>query len=280
MFYSSDYKANKPPAFVSEIREDIMLKVLAIGNSFSIDSMAHLWNMLNESGQYDDVKLGNLAIGGCSLDTHYNNIVNDNPLYEYWFNENGPYIIHPERKLYDKLISEDWDIITIQQVSQDSGRPETFGHLNEILEYLKSHEIGNAKIYWNMTWAYQQDTDHGGFANYNKDQMTMYNAITDTVEDTIVPNPLIDGVLPTGTAIQNLRTALGDTLTRDGFHLSEGIGRYTAALTWYSYLTGKDASTVTWTPADFTEEITPHLEKVYAAVNAAIANPYEITDLS
>ena len=98
MFYSSDYKANKPPAFVSEIREDIMLKVLAIGNSFSIDSMAHLWNMLNESGQYDDVKLGNLAIGGCSLDTHYNNIVNDNPLYEYWFNENGPYIIHPERK--------------------------------------------------------------------------------------------------------------------------------------------------------------------------------------
>ena len=257
-----------------------MLKVLAIGNSFSIDSMAHLWNMLNESGQYDDVKLGNLAIGGCSLDTHYNNIVNDNPLYEYWFNESGPYIVHPERKLYDKLISEDWDIITIQQVSQDSGRPETFGHLNEILEYLKSHEIGNAKIYWNMTWAYQQDTDHGGFANYNKDQMTMYNAITDTVEDTIVPNPLIDGVLPTGTAIQNLRTALGDTLTRDGFHLSEGIGRYTAALTWYSYLTGKDASTVTWTPADFTEEITPHLEKVYAAVNAAIANPYESTDLS
>ncbi len=40
--------------------------------------------------------------------------------------------------------------------------------------------------------------------------------------------------LPTaGTAIQNLRTSyMGDTLTRDGYHLEVNTGRYTVSMTW------------------------------------------------
>ena len=258
---------------------DNTLKVLAIGNSFSLDSMDQLWKMFHSTG-YESVVLGNLVIGGCYLDKHYDNIVNDIAAYEYWYNDNNRWVVTENANLLEKLKSEDWDIISIQQVSQDSGRPETFGNLQNIIDFLKANEIGNAKIYWNMTWAYQQDTEHGGFANYNKDQMTMYNAIVNTVQTTILPNEQISGLFAPGTTIQNLRTALGDILTRDGFHLSLDIGRYAAALTWYCTITGNKASTVKWMPADTSEAITPYLDVIHAAVDAALANPYEITDLS
>ena len=44
-------------------------KILAIGNSFSVDAMQHLWEILNGEG-YTDFVLGNLYIGGCSIDGH------------------------------------------------------------------------------------------------------------------------------------------------------------------------------------------------------------------
>ena len=259
--------------------QDNTLKVLAIGNSFSIDSMTHLWRMFYSTG-YDSVILGNLAIGGCDLNKHYNNMVNNIADYEYWHNDNNSWQISQGANLLEVLKSEDWDIISIQQVSQDSGRPETFGYLDEIIAFLKENEIGNAKIYWNMTWAYQQDTAHSGFANYGRDQMTMYNAIINAVQSNIATNDQIDGIFTPGTTIQNLRTVLGDELTRDGFHLTEGIGRYAAALTWYCYLSGNSASTVKWVPSSFKDEIAPHLSDIYQAVDASIANPYSVTDIS
>ena len=80
--------------------------------------------------------------------------------------------------------------------------------------------------------------------------MTMYNAIVDTLKSTVLSKELIDGVIPSGTAIQNLRSSyVGDTVTRDGYHLSHTHGRYTAALTWYAYLTGGDVNEITWVPS-------------------------------
>ena len=128
-----------------------------------------------------------------------------------------------------------------------------------------------------MTWAYQQDSTHSGFPNYNSDQMTMYNSILSVVENKILTNDDISFVIPSGTAIQNLRTStLGDTLTRDGYHLSHGIGRYTAALTWLAKITGYDISKITATPADH-PDVATYLDHIKDAVVKAIANPYEVT---
>ena len=50
------------------------VKILAIGNSFSDDAMEHLAVILKGAG-VENISLGNLYIGGCSLETHYNNII-------------------------------------------------------------------------------------------------------------------------------------------------------------------------------------------------------------
>ena len=33
-----------------------------------------------------------------------------------------------------------------------------------------------------QTWAYASTSNHGGFKNYNRDQLTMYHAIVDAVK--------------------------------------------------------------------------------------------------
>jgi hypothetical protein len=129
-----------------------------------------------------------------------------------------------------------------------------------------------------MTWAYEQTTNHGGFKNYDRDQMTMYNAITTTVQEVVLKQEEITGIIPAGTAIQNLRTSyLGDTLTRDGYHLSNDIGRYTAGLTWVSLLTRISPDEIKWVPPSF-GNISEDLAPIREAVKNAIATPFEVTE--
>ena len=49
------------------------LRVLAVGNSFSEDSVEYLYQIFKETGHdkdYDEIVIGNLVVGGCSLDMH------------------------------------------------------------------------------------------------------------------------------------------------------------------------------------------------------------------
>ena len=254
------------------------IKILAIGNSFSVDAMEHLWYLLYEQG-YTEIILGNLYIGGCSLDTHWDNIQNDTGAYQYYISRFSTWSSTKNYKLSTALKSQEWDYITIQQVSQNSGMPDTFANLQNILDYVNANKKkADAKVYWHMTWAYQQDSSHNGFANYGFKQDKMYEAITNAVKEGILKNDSIDGFIPSGTTIQNLRTSyLGDTLTRDGYHLSNGLGRYAAAMTWAKILGGGSIDDIDWVPKSFADDITPHLAAIKEAVNNAAANPLEVT---
>ncbi len=254
------------------------IKILAIGNSFSVDAMEFLWDICIDAG-FKEVVLGNLYIGGCTLDTHASNIRSNSAAYTYYYNDNGIWETTQKVALDTALVAEEWDIITIQQGSPDSGRPETYSELPEILAHIEENKTNDdAKIYWHMTWAYQQNSSHSDFVNYGKDQMTMYNAILSTVQDTVLNTDGIDGVIPTGTTVQNLRTSyLGDKLTRDGYHLKYDIGRYAAGLTWFTTLTGVPASSLTGTPAAFYRELSIHTPVLAEAADAAVAKPYEVT---
>jgi hypothetical protein len=102
----------------------------------------------------------------------------------------------------------------------------------------------------------------------------MYKAIVNAVQTKVLTNERIQLISPAGTAIQNARTSfVGDTLTRDGHHLSYDLGRYIAGLTMVGTLTGADLTKV---------QYSPNLEDKYrdmaieAAINA-INNPYSVT---
>src|SRR5690606_37406433 len=132
------------------------------------------------------------------------------------------------------------------------------------------------KFILHQTWAYAQDSNHDGFPNYNRDQTKMYNAIVDAAwEAKDIAG--MDMVIPAGTAIQNARTSyLGDRFTRDGYHLSLGAGRFTAAATWFEALFGNVLAN-TFVP----DKLSPYdTELVKNAAAAAVTTPQEVTVLT
>ena len=252
------------------------LKVLAIGNSFSADAVTHLQGLMKAAGLKNFV-IGNMSIGGCSIDEHWGYAKTGEEAYSYSKRTYGEKT-SKKTNLDTALTDERWDVIVLQQVSNDSGLPSTYTNLQNLVDFVRNMSLNpNVKIMWHMTWAYQGDSTKSAFSNYKKDQMIMYNAILDTVNSQVLTKNEIVDVIPAGTAIQNLRTSyLGDTLTRDGYHMSYDVGRYTVGLTWLVKLTGASLGNLTWVPTDY-PNIKNDLGAIKEAVLAAIETPFSIT---
>lgn len=248
--------------------------LLMIGNSFSDDTIEYLYQIANSIGI--DIKVCNLYIGGCSLETHYNNIINDNHLYEFrvYNQEEKKWNSIPNQSIKDGINYYNWDYISLQQASGFSGIKETYNLIPQLINEIKKYN-SITKLIWNMTWAYQSDSDHGHFQFYSNNQSKMYNAIVDCVT-TNISSELFSCIIPIGTAIQNARTSfMGDHLTRDGFHLSYDLGRYIAGLTLIKKMTDCDLNQVTFLPDNLSEK--HRLLAIESATNA-ILSPFKITN--
>lgn len=252
------------------------LKVLAIGNSFSQDATEFLWEISDNYG-VQNVTIGNMYIGGMDLEGHWTNAESNSPNYVYYLKTNGTWSTTENVTIRDAILDQDWDIITIQQVSGKSGKAETYTpYLENLISYIQDIETQKTpRIAWHMTWAYQQNSTHNDFVNYNSDQLTMYNSIISIVKTVIEQNDNISFTISAGTAIQNIRSSyIGDKLTRDGYHLSVDRGRYTAGLAWFKTITEFDISNITYRPIGVSEL---DLLAIKESVNNTFLAPFEIT---
>ncbi len=258
-------------------RRDKTIRILAIGNSFSRDAVEqYLYELAEAEGI--SVIIGNLYIGGCSLERHLANAKNNSPAYEYCKIENGVMTKHPDVKLADGIADEKWDYISVQQVSGNSGRYETFKEsLPGLVDYVKAHATNpKMKLMLHQTWAYAMNSTHQAFPNYDKDQAKMFGAIVDAVTRAAdLVN--VDFIIPSGTAIQNGRTScIGDHFNRDGYHLELTYGRFTAACTWFEKIFKKDVTRNSYAPAG----VDPYkIEIAKHAAHAAVLNPDKVTVL-
>ena len=254
--------------------EDNALKVLTIGNSFSDDTMEYVYQIATDLG-VEEVFLGNLYIGGCTLATHAANARSNMPMYEYRTNDSG--LWHTERiySIKRALQSQNWDFVSLQQASGSSGMQDTYGDLEYLLTYVTAY-APTADIVWNMTWAYEQTSSHSEFHKYDNDQLTMYNRIVSAVQNCVLTYSVVKKVIPCGTAIQNARTSyVGDRLTRDGYHLTLDLGRYIAGLTLVEALTGLEVKNVTFKPNGVSEN---YRKVAVDAVHKAVQNPFSVTN--
>lgn len=232
---------------------DDVLKVLAIGNSFSVDAVEqNLYELAAAQGK--KLLIGNAYIGGCSIDSHWEFIQSNAEKYAYRKIVDGKKTNKPKQNLTDIIKDEDWDIITLQQASHFSGQYGTYSNLKNLKERVKSLATNpKVRFAFHMTWAYQQNSTHDGFKNYDNNQTVMYRSICKAVNHAMHEVGIID-VIPSGRAIQIAREMVGDTLTRDGYHLSYVMGRYIAACTWCEFLTGKSVVGNGYRPAGLSAE--------------------------
>ena len=245
------------PEVSAKRKDDGVLRILAIGNSFSDDGMEYLPLLLDNMG-VENVELARLYVGGCSLERHVRFYNEHKAPYQFYYSATkhfkGPkaHTDIPLRaaeanlwqktegvSLIDALKWGEWDIITMQQVSGLSGLYDSYQpYLNELIAIVRKYQP-EAKIAWQMTWAYSTDSQHGDFPRYDRDQQKMLAAIYAAVEQ-MRREVKFDYIIPAGTAIQSLR--LSDVnnapldLTRDGYHMDLGGGRYALACVWYETL--------------------------------------------
>lgn len=230
------------------------LRILAIGNSFSEDALEQEFVPLCKSAGAN-VIVGNLYIGGCPVDRHYDNLKNDKADYSYRKSDtSGRCDTINNDVLSRALLDEPWDIISFQQASHDSGKKETYRNLPALIKDVRAIVGEHPRFVWHQTWAYSPDSNHGGFAYYGRDQHVMYDSICSAVSALVKANPEIKAVIPVGDVIQSARTtALGDDLTRDGYHLDKKISRYIAAATWLKALLGINPGDVEYRPTRVNE---------------------------
>ena len=227
------------------------MKILSIGNSFSEDAQRWLHSLGEQNGVCIDC--ANLYIGGCSLETHHINNRENNAFYDYQVNGNET---QEKISIADALARDSWDIVTLQQVSNFSGMPETYEpYLADLITMVKT-ALPDAEIMLHETWAYEIDTEHSGFANYNCNQQEMHRRIADTVN--LFAKKYNLRIIPTGDFIQKLREEAtefdypngGISLCRDGYHLTLDIGRFAASALWFVTLTEKNITTADFESSD------------------------------
>ena len=252
------------------------LRILSIGNSFSVDTMEHLANIALSLG-VERIRLGNLYVGGCSIAMHHAHAVGDMPVYKYYTNEGNGWSCTSEYKISDAVRREKWDFISIQHGSKDGSRytdPASYERLPALIGYVKALAWEGAKLAFNMTWVGEPYDTHAELISYGRDQLLVYRLITEVTQRVVGAIPDVVRISPTGTAVQNARTSSLETVSRDGYHLTYDVGRYLAGLTFLGALTGADIRPVTWAPEGVCE--VARRIAVESAANA-LACPYEVT---
>lgn len=256
------------------------IKILAIGNSFSADAIEqYLYELAAEGG--DSLVIGNAYRGGQGFESHWKVVEQNKTDFEYHKIVGGKKF-NDWRTLLACIQDEEWDYILFQQVSQDSGDYSTYEPwLTNLLEYVKQH-VRNPKVKYGLhrTWAYAKNSNHWAAAKYNNDQLFMFSKIVEATNKSKRQHKEFCMIIPTGTAIQNGRTSfVGDNFNRDGYHLSYGLGRYTAACTWLEKITKQKSIGKKFKPSDIskTEALVAQKAAHYAVRYPEVVTKIEVT---
>jgi hypothetical protein len=257
------------------------LKLLAITSSFGLNTTEYLYDIATAEG-HTEVIIGRLYIGASTLKKHVSMAQSNAAGYTYYKKEAaGDWVIKEKATMLEGIQDEDWDIIFLQQSAAESGLVDTYGdYITTLIDHVNQHKTNpDAKFIWNMTWAYQSDSLQPVFiGDFKSDQMFMYQSIVKAVNEKVVPRNDIAAIIPTGTAIQNMRTSyFGDNFTQDTYHLNV-YGSTVAGYTLYATLRGAPLQQISLTEVTSLVKLTDYAKSaILESVNAAIVTPFSVT---
>ena len=229
------------------------LGILLFGHSYGVDSTEHLPALLEAAG-IGTVRIGRFVKANCSLEEHYGFFAADAPNSNYAYHECAPGSTTWQTRglTVKEVVSERaWDYVIFQNSLENEGRYETAQpYLNDLVAYVRSRSrelfAREPVICWNMFWPISKLAEDGSNSTlayrlsfYGNSSANMWEAYRRATRE-LMADTGITNVVPTGTAIMNLRasslnTAAMNEFTRDKYHLSEGAGRYAAACTLFEY---------------------------------------------
>ena len=231
------------------------LRILMIGNSFTDDVTEYIGEIVQNSGiDQETCCVYRVTQGGSQLQTWSDMYINNT--HVALEKKAGLLSMNITEGAMSEILHQNWDVISLQQLSNYSNDISTFSpYLEDLISYIKT-DCTNEKVAlcWHLTWSYWEGHTAAGPKEY-----VGWESIVSTVKD-MNRTYGIDIIIPSGTAIQNARATELNTeksLTRDGYHMDYGIGRYIIACTLYESLFqpvyGTSISNISWYPTSISE---------------------------
>lgn len=278
-----------------------MVSVLGVGNSFTLNAMKFLPQILANDPQLN-AEVAGAIIGGCPLDKHVR-LANEHETdsskgKEYSYKLDGQ-ILKSGVSLKEILQDREWDFITIQQLSTKSYKPETFTpYAGELISYITKY-APQAEILVHETWSHSVDSYRN--TEWKLDPEDMYEKLHAAYA--AISEEFNLRVIPVGTAFQNARETpmwkyqqttidvkslkypedksnLPDEskslnrifywkkdkegnwfVVNDGFHAGPN-GEYLGGLVWYAFIFGKDPRKITFKPSSMSDDQAASLRDV------------------
>ena len=257
------------------------IKVLMVGNSFSVQMVSSMPPIANDLGLELDVC--SLYIGGCSLERHWKNVC---ALTSMPYSVTRAVTDGTKHKAFmgnipSVLASEKWDVVTIQQASHFSWKSETYHPWGDNLVKYIREKAPQARIVVHETWSYTPWDKR--LAKWGIDQNEMYDKLHVAYGAFAKQYGL--EVIPTGTAVQLVRKELpvkyaenslgGDVVGSakfvetdgkwkpkgDVFHMGSD-GNYLQALVWTAELFGADVTRCGYKPVGMPVERAEFLRRM------------------
>ncbi|MDD5350321.1 MAG: DUF4886 domain-containing protein [Chthoniobacteraceae bacterium] len=228
------------------------VKILTIGNSFADNAMTFLPKLAEAGGKKLTYFRANL--GGHSLAQHagymqaFEADPNDPKGRPYKKNPADPSV---KISLREALESNNWDYVTIQQVSGQSFQPETFQpYANTLIAYIHKY-APHAEILIHETWAYPDDY-YEKFKAEKLDRPTMHARVKAAYQKLSDETGL--RILPVGDAFQAVATSANPiNLTIPGDKHANANGQYLGGAVFYEMIFRDNVEKVNFVP----EKVTP-----------------------
>lgn len=275
------------------------LNILLLGHSFGQDCTEYLPSLLSRAG-IKNVYIARFYQGNCSLEEHYNHYVkNESYTFEYCPAGSTSWLT-TTKNLQTAIIQTAWDIVIFQNSLENSGRYDTYQpYLDALREYIVSASIeqhGKAPVIgWNMFWPISKGAVGAGnslldyrLSFYDNSPEVMFTAYCDATREMMAATG-IELIIPSGTAVENLRTtslntASANFFTCDLYHMSLGAGRYVAACTWFEAIIapiyGVSCVGNTYRTSGANIPVTDHnAELIQRCAYYAVLHKFEITDV-
>ena len=268
------------------------LKVLMIGNSFSICTLKQLPRCAAAMPDCT-LDLCSLYIGGCSLERHWNNIVaatnkTFRPYKVGWSSASvakkadapvAKAVVDGKANIPEMLTADKWDVVTIQQASHLSWQPDSYHPFGDDLVATIRKLAPQAKIMVQQTWSYTPYDKR--LEKWGIDPATMHAKLKTAYA--AFAKPYKFEIIPTGDAVQHFRKAMpsadgitgdpcGQPKGKDKFHLNRE-GEYLQACVWLGALFNCDVTQLSYRPDFLSEERAVQMRASAKAALDAIRAP-------
>ncbi len=174
------------------------VKLLTVGNSFANNALKYLPHITQASG--NELVVGRANLGGCSMERHWKHVAN----FEAGkTDKSGKPYSGGKYSLKDLLTQEQWDYVTIQQVSWQSHDLKTYyPYVTNLVAYIREH-APTAEIYGQQIWAYRVDDQRFSASNTKEGEphshQEMYEMIRKNYQH--IAKEFSIGILPSGDAM-------------------------------------------------------------------------------